>query len=143
MAQIEYRIKEMNVSEYAFLEDKYNVKEEVFGINNSLKFQYDTTNRVLICIHDITLSQLDKPFMMVQLISSYDIKQESVDQLISDDKIVFPTGFLVQCSSISYGTLRGVVLVKANEKGLKSIIIPPVFINEFVKEPFVANLENL
>lgn len=143
MTQIEYRIKEINVSGFAFFDDKYDVKQEVFSINNSIGFRYDTKNRIMICIHDITLSQLDKPFMMVQLISSFDLKQESVDKLISDDKIVFPTGFLVQCASISYGTLRGVVLVKANEKGLKSIIIPPVFINEFVKEPFVANLENL
>ena len=79
-------------------------------------------------------------FVDIELETIYTISSNSFNDMIDNGRIVIPTGFLVQCGSISYGSLRGIVLLKTKEKGLDNVIIPPMYIDQIINEPVIMNL---
>lgn len=141
MEAIQYKIISMDVKEFALLVDNYDKDKGGFGIGNSFSFGINLESNLLLCKHDLTLKQGDKTFLLIQLETLFNLSLDSVEKLKSNDQLVIPEGFLVQCASLSYGTMRGIVLMKAKEKGLDNIILPAMYMREIINEPMVVNLK--
>ena len=62
-------------------------------------------------------------------------------EMKKEDKVEISRGFLVQCGSISYGSLRGIVLRDTQKEGLNNIIIHPLYIEDIIKEPMIIDIE--
>ena len=141
MNTINYRIKSMQVTSSCIDSKKYT-KEGEMQIKNSLSFTMAVKECMLLCKHGLVLKKKGNVFAEIILETIFLIAPDSVEGMKSDNKLVIPRGFLVQCGSISYGTLRGVVLKSASEEGLDNIIIPPVFINTIIKDSMVIDLKD-
>lgn len=138
--KIEYKIVSMSVEQTAVFADNFDNTSKESILNNSFSFGFDQDHHVLICLHDLVMQQNNKTFLMCQLKTFFEVSADSVSDMIENDKLLIPTSFLIQCASISYGSMRGVVLIKTKENGLVNIIIPPIYIGEIIKEPVIFEL---
>lgn len=139
MNTISYRIKSMQVKNPCITPENYS-KEGKTQIFNTISFKMVLSENSLLCKHSLTLNNSECPFVQITLETVFLIAPDSIKEMSATGKLEIPQGFLVQCGSISYGTLRGVVLQSANEKGLENIIIPPVFISNIIKKPMTIDM---
>lgn len=140
MNKIMYQIKSMRVVNSYIDAEKY-VKEGKMQIRNTISFTMSVDEGLLLCKHNVILKYDESIFVDVTLDTTFALTSESIEGLKSDKKIEIPQGFLVQCGSISYGTLRGIILKITNDTGFEDIIIPAVFINTIIKEPMVIEMD--
>ena len=136
---LSYTIVSMQVSKSVVIPEYYSQDGNV-QINNSFSFGVDISKSALLCKHRLALIKQDKVFADFVLDTIFMIAPDSLEKLKENGKLTIPEGFLVQCGSISYGSLRGIVLQDAKKKGLNNIIIPPLYVNEIIKEPMIIDL---
>lgn len=141
MNTINYRIKSMQVAKSCITPQNYTEEGEI-QIHNSLSFTMVIKKCMLLCRHCLVLRKQKDIFAEIILETIFVISPNSVEGMKTDNKLIIPRGFLVQCGSISYGTLRGVVLTKANEKGIDNVTIPPIYINTIIKDAITIDLKD-
>lgn len=137
---LSYTIASMQVSQSVVIPERYSQGGNI-QINNSFSFGIDVDKSVLLCKHKLALRKHGKDFADFILDTVFVISPDSLKNLEENGKLTIPEGFLVQCGSISYGSLRGIVLQDAKKKGLNNIIIPPLYVNEIIKEPMIIDLK--
>lgn len=130
----------MRVASSQITKEKYS-DEGSTKIGNSFSFIINEENCLLLCSHKLVLKKHESVFAEVTLETIFAITPESFKEMKKDGKIEISKDFLVQCGSISYGTLRGVVLQDAKKAGLDNIIIPPLYVDTIIKEPMVVDLK--
>lgn len=138
MKPIEYKIASMRVLHSDIIPENYDAERIQLG--NTFSFGVNVDNNLILCNHKFVLKKQTGTFVDIELETIYKITSESFNEMIDNGRIVIPTGFLVQCGSISYGSLRGIVLLKTKEKGLDNVIIPPMYIDQIIDGPVIMNL---
>lgn len=139
MSTISYRIKSMQVTHSCITPENYSTESKA-QIYNTISFAMVIKDESLFCKHSLIISKNGNSFVEITLETIFSITSESIKEMISEGIMKIPRSFLIQCGSISYGTLRGVILQRAGDKGLSNIIIPPVFISNIVKEDMTIDL---
>ena len=139
MKSIEYQIASMRVLHSDISPENYDSERRV-QLSNTFSFGVNVDNNLILCNHKFVLKKQIEPFVEIELETIYAISHKSFNEMKDNGQIVIPTGFLVQCGSISYGSLRGIVLLKTKEKGLDNVIIPPIYIDQIIKEPVIMKL---
>lgn len=139
MKSIEYQIASMRVLHSVVNPQNYKIEGRI-QLNNTFSFGVNVNNSLLLCNHKLTLKKQGETFIEIELETIYTISPNSFNEMKENGELVIPTGFLVQCGSISYGSLRGIVLLKAKEKELENVIIPPMYIDQVIKEPIVIKV---
>lgn len=130
----------MQVTNSCITPKNYSVDGEI-QIYNTISFAMALKENSLLCSHSLILNKNGCPFVEITLETKFSISSDSIKEMSSEGKLEIPQGFLVQCGSISYGTLRGIILQCAEEKGLSNIIIPPVFISNIIKGSITIDLK--
>ena len=138
MKPIEYQIASMRVLHSDIIPENYDAERIQLG--NTFSFGVNVDNNLILFNHKFVLKKQTETFVDIELETIYKISSESFNEMIDNGRIVIPTGFLVQCGSISYGSLRGIVLLKTKEKGLDNVIIPPMYIDQIIDGPVIMNL---
>lgn len=141
MKPIQYRIASMNVISTEINSGAFHEGDGKVGVNNSFSFGLDMKQSLLHCKHELTMLQNECVFLKIQLQTTFVIAPESLEAMKYEKVLTIPQGFLVQCASISYGSMRGIVLLKAEQKGLNNVIIPPLYLDETIKEPMTMALD--
>lgn len=139
MKTIEYQIASMRVLHSDIIPKNYDAEGRI-QLGNTFSFGVNVDNNLILCNHKFVLKKQTETFVDIELETIYTISSNSFNDMIDNGRIVIPTGFLVQCGSISYGSLRGIVLLKTKEKGLDNVIIPPMYIDQIINEPVIMNL---
>jgi hypothetical protein len=138
MSTINYKIVSMQVASSQITKEKYS-DEGSTKIGNSFAFTINEENSLLLCSHKIVLKKNEQVFAEITLETIFAISPDSFKKLKKDGKIEISKGFLIQCGSISYGTLRGIILQDAKKAGLDNIIIPPLYVDTIIKEPMIVD----
>lgn len=128
----------MRVASSQITKEKYS-NEGSTKIGNSFSFIINEENCLLLCHHKLVLKKNEQVFAEVVLETIFAVSANSFNEMKKEGKIEIPQGFLVQCGSISYGTLRGIILQDAKKVGLDNIIIPPLCVDTIIKEPMVVD----
>lgn len=140
MSTINYKIASMQVASSQITKEKFS-DEGGMKIGNSFAFTINEKNSLLLCSHKLVLKKNEQVFAEVVLETIFAISPDSFNGMKKDGKIEISKDFLVQCGSISYGTLRGIVLLDAKKAGLENIIIPPLYVDTIIKEPLIVDLK--
>lgn len=140
MSSIKYKILSMQVTKSDITSENYEI-EGSMQISNSFGFKVNVDNCLLLCNHELSLKKDNKVFTEIELETIFYISKESFEEMKKEDKVEISRGFLVQCGSISYGSLRGIVLRDTQKEGLNNIIIPPLYIEDIIKEPMIIDIE--
>jgi hypothetical protein len=85
--------------------------------------------------------QEDNPFMVIAVSTSFQIHPEEWTLIYNSDtnKIHLPLGIALHMSSLSVGTTRGILHAKTENHSVNSVIIPPVNLNDIIKENIVID----
>lgn len=137
---IKFRIAKVDIAEFNFSPRLY-LKGDNFGMKHTFSFSFDAKEESLVCSYGVMMEQMDGVFLSSKIKVAYRLSTDSIESLSSKNKVRFPSSFLVQCASIGYGTMRGVVCAKTLEQGFTDIIMPPMFISDIIKESFEAKLD--
>lgn len=134
--QIQFRIKNIQITECSFRKPKQEIqKDQNFGFSFSFGVNFDKVNsEIMIEVAvNIYLSPKQKVVIgEIKAVNHFDINNFS-DFVINKDQFAFPEDFIVMIMSISFSTLRGIVLEKTASSLQRSIVLPVININEIVK----------
>lgn len=138
---IKYRIHGISIDNFIFQKELYS-KGEGFALGHNFAFALNKEQCLLKCFYTENMFQNDKLFLVAKLTVCLEIKQDSFEQLVDKGVITIPANFLVQCASLAYGTMRGVVVDRTNDEGVDDIIMPAKYLQEDITKPMVIKLED-
>lgn len=135
---IGYKLAGFELTEFKPSWENYTEGKDV-DINNNIDFAFNLEERVLKCINDVVFMQGSTTVLKIQFCTYVEIHQDSMESLISEDKIVIPPVFLAQCASFGHGAIRGVMYLKTQNTPFEGVIIPPVDYRAVFKDSFVIS----
>lgn len=137
---IRYSIVSIDTDEFAMLE-KYD-DSKIGELKIYFNFNGLAEEKIIIIQVKCLFYQEDNPFMVIAVSTSYQIHPEDWTSIYNSDtnKIHLPLGIALHMSSLSVGTTRGILHAKTENHSVNSVIIPPVNLNDIIKENIVISL---
>lgn len=135
--QIQYQYSKITLDEFALLEKTCNAEEGI-NFNNEIQFSFDTKSGVVRCVDTLIAKQNEKKLFKISVSAFFRIKPDNITMLKTDNKYTIPIGILIQFASLNYGTLRGVLFSKLQDTMFNFIVVPPLYMQQIIKEPFVV-----
>lgn len=140
MTPIKYKIASMEVIQSELTPKNYNGENKV-EMNNTLSFGISEGDNTILCItHALILYSENTIFAEITLQTIIKLTKDSVEGMIKKNKLEIPRDFLVQCGSISYGSMRGIVVEEAKKVGLPNIVLPPYYVSALIKKSLVVDI---
>lgn len=140
MNDIQYRFMKMDLTQFSPEWDRYDSENQEIGIESNFNFSYNKENMVLRCTANLNFIQKNQIFLKTELQTFFDIAEETVEKLTKDGQITLPRIFLCQCASLAYGSFRGVIYMKTINTALNNLILPPMYLNEVIKDDMIIQL---
>ena len=134
MDNIYYRIANFQLNQFATFEDKFQ-QGIVININSNFGLAYNSDARTIRSTISVDFIQNEEMIMKVELATFIEIKEESVNSLIKDSKLILSPNLQAQFSSFGYGALRGVMYTKTINTPFSNIILPPIEMSEMFNDP--------
>lgn len=136
-ADVSFALKKIVTTQFAIIEEAYKEKKPV-SMNLSLSFAVNKETRIIEVSAKVNFAVLESPFVLIEVGCFFAIKKESWDTFMDEkgEKRV-PKGFLCHLSMHTIGTLRGVLHAKTENTPFNRFILPPINVNELVKEDLI------
>jgi hypothetical protein len=120
--------------------DRYNTGDPSVGIETNFNFSFNKSEGILKCVTNLTFIQNNQVFLKSELQTFFEIIKESIDELTNENVITIPRGLLCQFASLAYGSFRGVIYMKAINTTLRNLILPPMYLDEVIKDDMKIHL---
>ena len=130
----------MDLTQFSPNWEQYDEVNDVVGINTEFGFSYNKTARVLRCETTLNFVQENKIFLKCAIQTFFEIEEDSVVNLKTSEGIEFPREMLCQFASLSYGSMRGVLYVKSINTPIGNLVLPPLYVDEVIKENLTIKL---
>lgn len=131
---IEYKFLKIDLTQFSPAEENYDSDNAKVGISTEFGFAYNRKDNVLRCSTILRFVQNELTFLRCELQAFFLLKEESIQSLIINDELIIPKGLLCQFASLCYGSFRGVLYVKMINTPFSDIILPPLYIDQVIKE---------
>lgn len=137
MNNFSYRYKSMELLQFATLSDQFNPDNTIS--HNELRFMFDEAEKTLSCIFSVVLTDRDRdiPVLKAEMMSGFEIKEDSIEMVTKGDEIVFPANIIAHLASLTYSSLRGAMYVKSENTVFSKFILPVQNIQEQIKKPYI------
>lgn len=133
MGNIQYKFIKMDLTQFSPELERFDSSNESVGIETNFNFSFNKTERILKCVINLTFIQDNQPFLKCELQTFFEISKESIEELTSENLVVFPKGLLCQFASLAYGSFRGVIYMKTINTNISNLILPPMYLSEVIK----------
>ena len=132
-----FKFVKMDLTQFATFTDDCGCKEadaemEIF---NRFQFAYNFDDHLVLCKTIIELSRQEKILLKADFDCIFKIDPESASVIETSTDATIPQGLLAQFASLSYGSLRGVIYIKAAETPFSNFILPPNDVTSVFKKP--------
>lgn len=134
---ISFRMQQIKVEQFAILSE---VIPPEFGIETNFSVGSDTANRLLVMRLRINYCSEERTLLTLTLVCIFSVDAESWNQLIADNKITIPRGFLVHMAVHTLGTARGILFAKTEGTEWQNRILPPINVDEMFEEDLIITL---
>ena len=124
----------MDLTQFSPEWEKYDSSNDSVGIETNFNFSFNKTEGILKCATNLTFIQENQPFLKSELQTFYEISKESIAELTSEEVITIPKALLCQFASLAYGSFRGVIYMKTINTALCNLILPPMYLDEVIKD---------
>lgn len=139
--QILYKYVKVETVQFATFEENFKQDVADATFQTETYFSFDQAQGVLVNSMKVTVLQQSSVILKIAMESYFKVAEESLCALTKDNKIEFPQSFLQQLASLSFGTLRGVVVAKTEGTMLSNFILPPTDIGNMIDKSFVVDNE--
>lgn len=137
---IQYKFIKIDLTQFSPEWDKYDSENPSVGIETNFNFSFNKTEGVLRCTTSLHFIQEDQVFLNTELQTFYEISKESIEDLVSENVLTIPKILLCQFASLAYGSYRGVLYMKTINTPLSNLILPPMYLNEVIKDDMQIQL---
>ena len=139
--QILYKYVKVETEQFAIFEEnfKQDVTDSMFQVETY--FSFNQAQGVLVNRMAVIVLQQSSVNLKIAMVDYFKIAEESLSALTNDNRINFPQSFLQQLASLSFGTLRGVLVAKTEGTKLSNLILPPTYIGNLIDKNFVVENE--
>ena len=135
---IKYRYNKMELTQFAMFEESLDKSVREVQFQTEVQFSFDKHNSVLCCRVTVNMLQEEKPLLKAELCNYFDIPEQTKEALNREGKLEFPIPLLVQFASLGYGSIRGVLFAKTTGSPLADFVLPPVYFDKLINNPFVV-----
>lgn len=137
MNEYYYRFSSMELLQFAATEEHINWKG--LNANNQIRFQFVPDSNGLLCDFSFSLKEDadQKLVLKVEVQSRFEIREDSLLQITSNNEMIFPIEMLVHFASLTYSSMRGMVLAKAENTNLRGFILPIQNFQVQITKPYV------
>lgn len=135
---IKYRYNKMELTQFAMFEESLDKSVNEVQFQTEVQFSFDKQNSVLCCRVTVNMLQEEKPLLKAELCNYFDIPEQTKEALNREGKLEFPIPLLVQFASLGYGSIRGVLFAKTTGSPLADFVLPPVYFDKLINNPFVV-----
>lgn len=137
-----FRMTHIDTEEFAIIEDNFK-DGEPSGLGTSIDFGVNPEERAVGVKAKFQFEQKKKPFLVIAATCGFDIEKKSWEKLFEADtnKVVLPQGFAAHLALLTIGTVRGILHEKTKGTLYNKYILPPVNVNDLIKEDFEINLK--
>lgn len=133
MSNIQYKFIKMDLTQFSPELERFDSSNESVGIETNFNFSFNKTERISKCVVNLTFIQDNQPFLKCELQTFFEISKESIEELTSENLVVFPKALLCQFASLAYGSFRGIIYMKTINTNLCNLILPPMYLSEVIK----------
>lgn len=137
---IQYKYVKIDLLDFAVFEDLFDFSNSEVTVDTGIQFEYNKDQQIIACRIDVSYSQDANVVLRSSMVSYFMVHPDSLSLLVKDNSIVFPINFLVQLASLNYGSMRGAINIKTSNTPFNSYILPPLYIQEIIKNSLVVNL---
>ncbi|MFH1212749.1 MAG: hypothetical protein V1681_01550 [Candidatus Neomarinimicrobiota bacterium] len=133
---IEFRLKDVELIECSFRKPKEEIKESHnFGFSFGFGAKFDEVSGVIIIQNDINVFHSPDQKIEIGKVTSETIFYIANfnDFISAKKKIAFPHDFIIMLMSISYSTLRGIIIERSAGTLPEPVILPIINLNEIIK----------
>jgi hypothetical protein len=133
--ELNYQLVEIKTNKFSLFEINFSDTVEI-NFSNQMGFNLVANKRILTPIFDIEISQKKKVFCKLSTEVSFNISEESWTKLqMGQEKFInFPKQILLIFGSLTVGTARGVLHSKLVNTEYERVILPPINLEEMMKE---------
>ena len=136
-----FKLIGITTTEFAIIESIL-VKEENISLKTGIEFSVNITNNNISVEPKFIFSSENQPFMIIGIRCDFYITKESLDELLIENKYIFPLGFITHLSVIAVGTARGVLHAKTENSLYNKYLIPTINLTEIIKSDLVIEAKN-
>lgn len=130
-----FKFVKMDLVQFATFTDVLKAGDAEIEIFNRFQFAYNFEDHLVLCKTIIELSKQEEILLKAEFDCIFKIEQESASAIETGTDATIPQGLLAQFASLSYGSLRGVIHIKAVGTPFSNFILPPNDVASFFTEP--------
>lgn len=135
---IRYKYNKMELAQFAMFEESLDRAVSEVEFQTEVQFSFDKHSNALCCRVTVSMFQEERPLLKAELCNYFDIPAQTIEVLTEEEKLEFPIPLLVQFASLGYGSIRGVLFAKTAGTPLADFILPPVYFDKLINNPFVV-----
>ena len=145
---IPYRIVEIIVNGFNVQSDENLDKNIEINVSTEFSYAVNIPAHRVRCISKYIYTQEEKEVLSCDLTCTFEVKEESFNSFIKDDKLTLDVDWLIYMATIAVGAARGEIHARAEieKSDLSEVILPPINLVEIIKEsaifPVVKPEEN-
>lgn len=132
---IRFNFSKITTDEFALLEEQHDAEIPV-NINVSLLFNFVKEEKLIGAGAKCSFFQKDKVIMVIALTCWFKVDEDDwksvYDQTNKQYMLSRPPA--LHLASLTIGTVRGVLHAKTENQALNVVILPPINVNEIIKE---------
>lgn len=136
-SELSFALRKIVTKQFAILEEVYK-EDDLVSMNMNLTFSVNREERAIGSSLKVDFSIQGAPFILIEVVCFFEIKQTSWETFLGEDgKEHVPQELLSHLALHTVGTVRGVLHAKTENTIFNRFILPPVNVNDMIKEDLV------
>lgn len=122
--QIQFKLVDVQEVQFATLTNEW--PEGELQVGNQLQYNAETDKRMVRCLASFEYKQNDITQLILSVQTVFEFAPESWSAMyqLQSDSWVLPAGLLQHMADITIGSARGILAVRAEEKGFPRVVLP-------------------
>jgi hypothetical protein len=137
---IRFGFASINTDEFALLTEAFDASQETV-MNTAMAFPFNTVEKTLAVKCKFVFRQHERTLAVIAVTCQFHILPEDWETVYSEEenKLTVPKLTATHFAGLTVGAARGIFHAKTEKHSMNALIIPPVFLSEFIKSDLVLN----
>jgi hypothetical protein len=136
---VEFSINKITTEQFAVVENSFAPEKEI-SLFSGFRFGVNKDEKTVDAYSLFRFEQDANPFLLIEVGCRFLIRDESWEQLKSDNKVTITKGFITHLLTITTGTTRGVLHAKTEGSKFNQYLLPTINLAEAIKEDIIIDV---
>lgn len=140
---MKFSLNKGEIDEFAIIEE--NLPEDLNNlyIDTNVKVKLSVSDKAVAIVNTVKYINIEKVILKITSTLYFKIEEESWQNLIKGENIIFEKEKVQHLGAIVIGTTRGMLIAKCQNTPYSKIILPPISVKELLPEDIIFKNEIL